>query len=220
MLRINLLPIKQDRRKEAGRNQVLFGLLVLAMEAAIFVVLWLNINSDVAAQRNANNAIKSQVDRIKSQVKDHKKILAEIEEFEKRQAAIDDLQAARTGPVFVMLELSKILSKGGRPYLDHDAYQQKIQGNPALAFDENWDYRRLWLDSFDENDRNVRLTGQGLTHEDVAEFLRRINLSKFFVSSELLSTNLADPKINKPDFAAGEADAVVHFVIEATVRYK
>jgi len=220
MIRINLLPIKQDRRKEAGRNQILFGMLVIILEVAIFAVLWLNTSSDVDAQRNANNAIKSQVDRIKQQVKDHKRILAEIEEFEKRQAAIDDLMSARTGPVFVMLELSKILSKDGRPHLDHDTYQQKIQENPALAYDENWDYRRLWLDSFHEQDRRVKLTGQGLTHEDVAEFLRRVNLSDFFVSSELLSTNLAKPTIKKPEFSVDDSNKVVHFNLEAVVRYK
>jgi type IV pilus assembly protein PilN len=220
MIRINLLPIKQDRRKEAGRNQIIIGLLILALEGAILTVLYLNTSSEVTAQRNANSAIQTQVDRIKNQVKDHKKILAEIEEFEKRQAAIEDLQAARTGPVFVMLELSKILSAGGRPHIDHDVYQQKIQANPTLAYDENWDHRRLWLDTFNEKDRQVKLTGQGTTHEDVAELLRRINLSRFFVSSSLISTNLAPPKIPKAGFEASKSDTVVHFVIQAVVRYK
>ena len=220
MIRINLLPIKQDRRREAGRNQILLGLLVLVVEAVVFTVLMLSTIADVDEQKNVNKSIQSQVDRIEKQVKDHRKILAEIQEYEKRQAAIDDLQSARTGPVHVMLELSSILSKGGKPHVDNDKYQQTIQQNPALAYDESWDQRRLWLNSFAEKDRLVKLQGQGLTHEDVAEFLRRINLSEFFVSSELVSTNLAPPKINMEGFQAKDSDPVVHFVIEAKVRYK
>ncbi len=220
MLRINLLPIKQERRRETGRNQLLFGLLVIAVELVAFTVIYLNTAAELDAQQNANNAIQVQVDRIKKQVKDHKRILSEIEDYEKRQASIDDLQAARTGPVFVMLELSAILSKGGKPNFDHDRYQQMIQSNPALALDESWDHRMLWLETFKEKDRRIKLTGQGLSHEDVAEFLRRLNLSDFFVSSDLVSTNLAQPRIPSDKFEPKDADAVVHFVIDGKVRYK
>ena len=220
MLRINLLPVKKERRRETGRNQLLFGFLVVVVELVAFTVIYLNTSAELNAQKNANNAILVQVDRIKKQVKDHKRILAEIEDYEKRQASIDDLQAARTGPVFVMLELSAILSKSGKPTFDHDRYQQLIQSNPSLALDEGWDSRMLWLETFKEKDRLVKLTGQGLTHEDVAEFLRRLNLSDFFVSSDLVSTNLAQPRIPSDSFDPKDADAVVHFVIDGKVRYQ
>lgn len=220
MLRINLLPVKKERRRETGRNQLIFGFLVIVVELVAFTVIYLNTAAELNAQKNANNAILVQVDRIKKQVKDHKRILSEIEDYEKRQASIDDLQAARTGPVFVMLELSAILSKSGKPTFDHDKYQQLIQSNPSLALDDGWDSRMLWLETFKEKDRLVKLTGQGLTHEDVAEFLRRLNLSDFFVSSNLVSTNLAQPRIPSDNFDAKNADDVVHFVINGKVRYQ
>jgi type IV pilus assembly protein PilN len=220
MIRVNLLPIKQDRRREAGRNQFLIGLLVIVLELACFVVLYFDVSADVDEQTNANQTIQAKVKKIEKQVKDHKRILAEIQEYESRQEAIDSLQAARTGPVFVMLELSGILSKGGRPHIDHDRYQEMIQANPASGYDENWDHRRLWLDTFQEKDREVRVAGQGLTHEDVAEFIRRINLSDFFVSSELVSTNLEQPKVAMDGFDSKEADPVVRFMVTAKVRYR
>jgi len=220
MIRINLLPIKQDRRREAGRNQILIGVLVLVLEVAGLALLYFDASADVDAQKNANQTIQAKVKRIEKQVQDHKQILNEIEEYEKRQEAIDSLEAARTGPVYVMLEISNVLSKSGRPHLDHDRYQEMIQTNPAIGFDENWDYRRLWLDTFQEKDRLVRITGQGLTHEDVAEFIRRINLSDFFTNSELVSTNLDLPKIAMEGFDRKSADPVVHFVMTAKVRYQ
>jgi type IV pilus assembly protein PilN len=220
MIKINLLPIKQDRRREAGRNQLLFGVALLILEGVACALLFFDTNADVTEQRNANEGIQAQVKRIEKQLTDHKRILAEIAEFEKRQEAIDNLQAARTGPIYVMLELSNILSKGGRPHINHDEYQEMIQANPTAGYDENWDFRRVWLSSFKEKDRQVQLAGQGLTHEDVAEFLRRINLSKFFVETELVSTNLQAPRINLEGFDAKEADPVVQFVMKSEIRYR
>jgi type IV pilus assembly protein PilN len=220
MIRINLLPIKQDRRREAGRNQVLIGLLVLILELACFVLLYFDADADVDEQRNANQTIQAKVKRIEKQVKDHQRILQEIEEYEKRQQAIESLQAARTGPVYVMLEISNVLSKGGRPHIDHDRYQGMIQTNPAAGYDENWDHRRLWIDTFQEKDRLVRITGQGMTHEDVAEFIRRVNLSDFFTSTELVSTNLDLPKITMEGFDQKSTDPLVHFVMTARVKYQ
>ena len=220
MIKINLLPVKQDRRREAGRNQLLVGLLAIVVEIIIAALLYFGASTSLTEQKNANSSIQMQVDRIENQVKDHEQILADIREFEKRQEAIDNLEAARTGPAFLMLELSTILSKNGRPNIDHNKYQQMIQMNPTLAFDESWDYRRLWLDSFAEKDKVVKISGQGITHEDVAELLRRLQLSSFFVSSELVSTNLAKPYIAMKTFTADAADPVVHFELQATIRYK
>jgi type IV pilus assembly protein PilN len=219
MIRINLLPIKQDRRREAGRNQLIVGICALGVEIAILVVLQTQAAAAVEAQRNANDRIKAKVDKIAREIQDHQSILDEIAEFEKRQAAIESLQAARTGPVFVMLELSSIISADGKPTIDHDRYQEMIQLDPASGYDENWDFRRLWLGSFVERDRAIKLSGQALTHEDVAEFLRRVNLSDFFVSSELVSTSLHNPSLPKTVTQLEKADPVVHFVMEGKVRY-
>jgi type IV pilus assembly protein PilN len=220
MIRINLLPIKQDRRRESGRNQLLVGVLLVVVELAVFGLLYYRAQSEVDLQKNDNDKIQVQVKRIESQVKDHKTIINDIEEFEKRQEAIENLQAARTGPVFVMLELSGIMSKGGGPHLDNDRYQELVQKNPAAGYDENWDYRRLWIDTFTEKQRQVKITGQGLTHEDVAEFLRRLGLSDFFVESELVSTTLAPPKIGKVGFDGKSTRPVVHFALETKVKYR
>lgn len=219
MIRVNLLPIKQDRRREAARNQLIVGAAVLLVEIAVMGLLYLSVGSEIDVQENINSNIKAEVDRIKAQIQDHPKILSEIAEFEKRQAAIDDLQKARTGPVYVMLELSSILSKGGKPNFDDVAYQEMIRLDPTSGYDEDWDYRRIWLSRLSETNRKVVIEGKALTHEDVAEFLRRINLSRFFVSSELISTSLGAPtEITK--LKSGKVDEVVSFVVHGEVVYQ
>ncbi|MBN2525913.1 MAG: PilN domain-containing protein [Deltaproteobacteria bacterium] len=220
MIRINLLPIKQDRRKEAGRNHLLIGVLVVFLEIAVAVVISLNVDDQIAEQQNKNSSLQAQINRINQTIAGHDQILAEISEHEQRQAAIEELQAARTGPVQVMLELSRILSKDGKPTIADEIYQEIIKKNPARGFDENWDFRRVWLTSFDEKDKRVTIKGQGMTHEDVAEFLRRLSLSSFFVSSELVSTNLSGPSIDTRALGATSKVEVVSFTVLGDIRYR
>jgi type IV pilus assembly protein PilN len=221
MIRINLLPIKQDRRREAGRNQIIIGLVVVAIEIVVFVFINMNLESKLEEQRNKNGIVKASVDRIIKQVKDHQSIINEIKEFEKRQAAIEGLQTARTGPVFVMLELSNLISKGGRPHIDNDRYQEMIQLDPSSGYDENWDFRRLWITGFTEQDKKIKLDGQALTHEDVAEFLRRVNLSEYFVSNRLVSTRVSNPSIDRSKLPKdATVEPVVHFSLTGEVKYR
>ena len=220
MIRINLLPIKQDRRREAARNQLLLGGLVVVVEVVIFAFMYFDLSSDIVTQKNVNGVIEAEVKHIRAQIQDHQQILQEIAEFEKRQAAIDGLQDARTGPVHVMLEMSNLLSSKGRPNIDNVKYRELIRLDPTAGYDEDWDYRRLWVSSFSEKKREVVIQGQAMTHEDVAEFLRRINLSRFFVTSELVSTDLGKMKLSMPGVKFDRTDPVVHFTVNATVRYR
>ena len=220
MIRINLLPIKVDRRREAGRAQVLIALGIIGLEALGLFFVQMSINSKVDAQMNVNQRIQAKVDRIQKEIKDHDSILDEIAEFERREEAIANLQAARTGPVYALLEIAALMSKGGRPNIDHDKYQEMVRFDPTSGYDESWDYRRLWLDSIKEKSKEVRLAGQALTHEDVAEFLRRINLSSFFTSSELISTDVRKPALKALVKPIENSDPVVHFTIDTTVRYR
>ncbi|MBN2803499.1 MAG: PilN domain-containing protein [Deltaproteobacteria bacterium] len=220
MIKINLLPVKHDRRKEAGRNQLLIGTLVLVLELVIAIFLSMAVEDDIAKQKNVNDSVNAQISRLSKTIEGHKQILNEIAEFEKRQQAIDELQAARTGPVHVMLELSRILSKNGHPTIDDEYYQNIIKKNPSRGYDENWDFRKVWISSFSENSKHVKITGQGVSHEDVAEFLRRINLSSFFVSSELISTHLSKPNIKVDGDDKEKIGDVVNFILIGDVRYR
>jgi Tfp pilus assembly protein PilN len=190
------------------------------LEFIVASVISMNIQDDIAHQKNINDSVSAQIDRISKTIAGHKQILKEIEEFEQRQQAIDELQAARTGPVQVMLELSRILSKDGRPTVDDEYYQAIIKRNPARGYDENWDTRRVWLNSFSESSKNVKIKGQGVSHEDVAEFLRRITLSSFFVSSELISTKLTRPSFKVEGASSGKVGNVVGFSLIGDVRYR
>jgi hypothetical protein len=62
----------------------------------------------------ANTRTQGEIDAIKSRVADHQKILDELAEIRRREEAIEQLQAARTGPMSMLVEISKILTPAAR----------------------------------------------------------------------------------------------------------
>jgi type IV pilus assembly protein PilN len=79
------------------------------------------------------------------------------------------------------------------------------------VYNPNWDARRLWLTSFDEENRKVRLEGIARDGEDVSELARRMNLSAYFNSVRLLPAKRERDAKTRLD--------LVSFKLEAKVRY-
>jgi type IV pilus assembly protein PilN len=216
MIRINLLPTRDAPRRQAAVVQlVVLGIILVVVAAAIIMVdSWQR--GQITAQQRANNVIESRIQRIQRQIQDHDEIRARIEEIEAKQQVIDRLQNGRTGPVMVMVELAKVLSRNGAPTIDHDRYIELVRRSPNQAYDPNWDGRRLWLAEFREENREVELTGFALSHEDVAELLRRLYLSDFFTHVVLVETRSDD----QASAATGPfGPRLVSFEVRCRLRY-
>ena len=109
------------------------------------------------------------------------------------------------------MELSKTLSRDRGPTIDPQALERLRQNNPLANFNRNWDVRRLWLTSFEEENRECRIVGLGRTNEDVAEFLQRLSLSELFENVTLQKTESATDQ--------GTGLSLIGFELTARVRY-
>jgi type IV pilus assembly protein PilN len=69
----------------------------------------------------------------------------------------------------------------------------------------------VWLASFSEDKRSVRIVGMARDGEDVSEFARRLNLSSLFFDVQLL------PGHRTKDAKYGLE--LVNFELQAKVRY-
>jgi type IV pilus assembly protein PilN len=110
------------------------------------------------------------------------------------------------------MELSNLLSEGAGPSVNPENVDTaRRDSKTATGFNASWDARRLWLTAFTEQARRCTIRGFGKTNEDVAEFLRRLNLSSLFEKVTLQSTSAAtDPGSHLP---------VVSFDLTCVVRY-
>jgi type IV pilus assembly protein PilN len=192
MVRINLLPDKRQagRRLTAPeRGQVWLLVVAGAFFATIVACLFVQKvkEGELSSILADNGVTQGQIDAIQRQISDHPQITARLKELRDREDAIQKLQSARTGPTSTMLELSHVLTVGGPgPSADRDKIEQLKRDNPSQVYNPNWDPRRLWLTSYKEADRVVRLGGLARDGEDVSELERRLKLSDYFSDVKLL----------------------------------
>jgi len=164
MLKINLLPVREARRKADVRQQLMqlvFGLLITLGAIAV-------VHSRISDQISQ---AQTHVAQMETDITKFKPQLDQVASFKKRKAellrkidVIDSLDRARSGPVRVLAEIS----------------------------DRTPD--RLWLTSMETKGNTVLLQGLSLDNELVAVFLRGLNDSPFFGEVDLGGTKLGNNK--------------------------
>jgi len=192
MVRVNLLPDRrQASRRASGSTDTsqlwilgVFGAIVVTVVICLFIQKIKQDELTAILRENANT--QGQIDAIKKQIANHDEIKAKLKELRDREDAIQKLQAARTGPTSTLLELAHVLTPGRGPTTDRDKLEQMKRDNPAEVYNANWDARRLWLTSYLEVDRTVKLGGLARDGEDVSELERRLKLSDYFTDVKLL----------------------------------
>lgn len=181
MIRINLIRVrKKARRRDAGeRALVAMGAVTLASALGC---AWFTYSAGRELDRRvrANNVIRDEIERLKGELGDYDKIKEQRQDLLKQQKTIEALKSGRTGPVFLLRELSEILTPHKGPSFDRLTYDERLRRDPNVGFNAGWDPRRVWLDSYEEVQRKVHIRGSARTNEDVAEFLKRLQLSVFF----------------------------------------
>jgi type IV pilus assembly protein PilN len=213
VIRINLLPQKREARRGPDIDQR-WLLAVLGVVVAEIVVLFLVHQvkrEELARQVRKNEELTSQIDTIKKTVANHAEIKAQLETLRAREEAITKLQQARSGPTAVLLELSRVLTNGHGPTVDSDVLAQLRRDNPTAVYNPGWDPKRLWLTSFQENDRVVKIEGLSRDADDVSELARRLTLSTYFADVKLL------PATKKID--SESKLEVIGFQLQAKARY-
>ena len=158
MIRINLLPAKVSKKKQAGTQQ-------LAIAAAVLVVALAGNYFWSSSRASALAAREAKVKRTKAEIASLEKIIGEVNDIKQQQAAVKDklavldkLKANRAGPVRLLDELAGLVPK------------------------------RVWIKRFDERDRNVSFDGSATTIEDVSAFMTALQKSPYFTAVELKKT--------------------------------
>jgi len=212
MIRINLLPEAKRAAATGGNAQtwaVIYLLSCLAW-AVVLVLFFLNKHGVLEEQNAKNDELQGLIDRAKSQSENIAEVEAKLAKSKQLEEVVGGLQAARQGPARVLLELSKILSEGGGPTVPPDQLDAMRRDNPLLVYNPGWDVRRLWIDTFEEASRHCTISGNGKTNEDVAEFLRRLNISEVFDKVTLQSTSASSDREGSP---------TVRFSLTCEVKY-
>lgn len=213
MIRINLLPQKRGARSAPRASQTWLLLILAAVMAETVALFFFHQTKleDLDAQTQTNAKLQGQIAEIRSRVADHEDIKKKLTMLRAREEAIARLQAGRTGPTAALLELAQLLTPGKGPTADPDRLAELRKENPLAVYNPGWDTRRLWLTSYIESERVVRIEGLARDGNDVYELAQRLKLSAYFHDVTLLP--------GKKDTAKDTKLELVTFALQMKVRY-
>lgn len=213
MIRVNLLPRRREAKREGGKAWIAILAVAVLAEIVGIVIVHAQKKGELDDQVQKNKEVEAAIAEKKAKVANHEGIKKQLAEYQAREDAISKLQSGRVGPTAMMIEMSRILSPRKLPTIDPDTLDKLRRENPLAIPNEKWDPHRLWISKFTELDRSVSITGLGKTNDDVAEFLRRMTLSRYFTDVKLVRT---EERVEK---TAGVTYTLTNFDMRAKVRY-
>jgi type IV pilus assembly protein PilN len=158
MVRINLLPVRVSKKKEAGKQQ-------LAIVAAVLVAGLLGNWFWASSRAGDLKAREAKLARTREDIAQLERIIGEVrnikdaqQELQKKLDVLDKLKQGRSGPVRMLDELATVTP------------------------------RQLWLTKLDEKNGAMSFSGAAVSIDDVSEFMTRLKQSRFFTKVELRKT--------------------------------
>ena len=160
--RVNLLPHRAAKRER--QKKLFWALTGLAAVAGLFMVgaVWTVLQGQIGNQEARNEFIRVENRKLDTQIKEIATLRQEIDGLRARQRAVEDLQADRNQPVYLLDEIAKQVPEG------------------------------IYLRSIKQEDRRVNVTGWAASNERVSEFLRNLqNNSRVLERPELVEIKVA-----------------------------
>ena len=194
MIRINLLPQtkRAARARRSGGGNTQAWLILYAVVSTVYIalmgVVYMLTNNELSALNDVNADLERQIQTVRAVSSRLEEVEAQIDQSRRLGELVNELNAGRTGPARMLVEVSRLLSEGQVPEIDPQQLEEMRRANPHAGYNRNWDVRRLWLVSFEEEERSCVIRGMGKTHEDIAEFLQRLALSNLFENVTLART--------------------------------
>ena len=161
MIRINLLPYREERRKAQRRHfGVLIGMVALLGGAVVLLVYGV-IAGNIAAQEGRNDFLKKENAKLDKDIEEIKKLKEEIQALLARKQIIDTLQAERAQAVHLLDELVRQTPDG------------------------------VYLKALKQDGLKVNVTGYAFSDTRVAVFMNQINAAQNFEKAQLIETKAA-----------------------------
>jgi len=160
VIRINLLPVREARRKAGVRQQMM--LLAASLIGAVVVCVGFHswMLASISATKGRVATLNAQLEQYKPQQEQVAQFKAKKAEIEQKLGVIENLERSRSGPVHIMDELASHIPD------------------------------RVWLTGLTADKGRIALGGMSLDNELVALFLTSLNESPYFANVELESTEL------------------------------
>jgi Tfp pilus assembly protein PilN len=218
MIRINLLPAKDGRRRRTSSGSQKTGaiILLLVVLELLGMFSWYQDLSDQAQEQNS--IAKRADDRVKT-LEAKKKKLEEREkskiELARQNVIFEKMKSEKTGPPEMLKYLSYVLTKKE----DNLYNREELKAQEASGWASGWNAENLWMTQVVVGANDVILRGHARSHEDVAEFYRRLESGIYFVMIDpVFQKVFSDPDFSELELVEFEATAMVNYNTDGEMR--
>jgi type IV pilus assembly protein PilN len=112
VIRINLLPHREEKRKARREQFYALGALVLALGGVIWFLGYTVISGYISGQESKNSFLKSEIATLDKQIDEIKKLKEQTDALLARKQVIESLQANRAETVYLFNELARQVPAG------------------------------------------------------------------------------------------------------------
>jgi type IV pilus assembly protein PilN len=156
MIRINLLPHREEKRKRRQQQfGVLFGFFAL-VAVAVAGIVYLYLDTQVSQQKANVTYMKGEIDKLDKQIEEIRKIREETASLLAKKRVVEGLQANRSEPVQLLDQLLRQLPEG------------------------------VYLRSIQQQGTKVNLTGYAQSNARVSTLMRNLGASPYLENPELV----------------------------------
>jgi type IV pilus assembly protein PilN len=162
MIKINLLPVREARRRADMQQQLLLLGLVIGVSFVLCILAHAAMIASISSAEGRVAQLNSQIAEFQTQLQQVEDFKKKAGEIETKLGVIHKLELSRSGPVRLLDELAT--------------------RSP----------QKLWITALQAEGNRITMKGMSLDTELIADFLNRLNDSPYIKDVELKNTELAE----------------------------
>jgi type IV pilus assembly protein PilN len=112
MIRINLLPHREEKRKLRQKQFGIAAGISFAVAAALAAIIYLVIDQAIQIQKARNKYLSDEIAKLEKQIDEIKKIREETQALLSKKQVVESLQSNRSEPVQLLDQLLRQLPEG------------------------------------------------------------------------------------------------------------
>jgi type IV pilus assembly protein PilN len=182
MIKINLLPVRAAKKKETAIQQIVIASVTVVVVAVIVTSLYVVKRVQVATTKDDITSANKKIEELKTKIGKLEELKTLKEQVKKKLDVLAQLRKNKSGPA------------------------QRLASLSDLTPDQ------LWLTAYSESDQNIKLSGNAMTEELIAQFMKSLEASNDFMGVELIvseQTEIAGTKLKKFDLSMKLKSAAV-----------
>ncbi len=161
MIRINLLPHRQERRRERQRQMVTLLAMVAGLGLLTVILGSTVLSARLENQQGRNNFLRGEIKELDRQIEEIKRVREETAALLSRKQVVESLQSNRSEAVHVLDQLLRVMPEG------------------------------TYLKTIKQTGQAINLTGVAQSNARVSTLLHNLNESAWLENAELVEIHSA-----------------------------